>query len=209
MLFGRGTLYGGLAGATPLIGANYAGWDVAQISSLTATAGLVAGVLCMTLGGWLGDRFGAKPISIMWCAVQLVMLTVMYAAQGWWSNPALFIGFVFARISLDLLLTVAALPISMRLCAPGIAATQFTIYTAMANFGVSFGAFMLGKTDGMGGLAAIFLVVGGGVAAALALALTVKYPRRPEFYARAAAAAMVFDSSAPVPALATQDRGAA
>lgn len=208
VLFGRGVLYGGLAGATPLIGANLVGWNVSQISSLTATAGLVAGVLCMTLGGSLGDRFGAKPISILWCAVQLVMLTVMFAAQDWWGNPALFIGFVFAWISLDLLLTVAALPISMRLCDPGVAATQFTIYMAVSNFGISFGAFMLGKTDGMGGLPAIFLVVGGGAVAALALMLTVKYPRRPEFYARAAAAAMVFDSIAPVPASATQDRGA-
>lgn len=212
VLFGRGTLYGGLTGATPLIGANYAGWDVSQISSLTATAGLAAGVLCMTLGGWLGDRFGAKRIAIMWCAVQLAMLSAMYLGQAWWGNPAVFIAFVFAWISLDLLLTVAALPISMRLCAPSVAATQFTIYMAVANFGVSFGAFMLGKTDAMtiggGGLPAIFLVVGSGVVVALALLLTVQYPRRPEYYARAAAAAMVFDSSAPVPASATQDRGA-
>lgn len=207
VLFGRGVLYGGLAGATPLIGANYVGWDVAQISSLTATAGLAAGVLCMTLGGWLGDRFGAKPVTIMWCAVQLVMLSAMYAAQGWWSNPAVFISFVVAWISFDLLLTVAALPISMRLCAPSVAATQFTIYMAIANLGVSFGAFILGKTDAMGGLPSIFLVVGSGVAVALTLMLSVKYPRRPEFYARAAASAMVFDSSAPVPA-AQGDRGA-
>jgi PAT family beta-lactamase induction signal transducer AmpG len=200
VLFGRGILNGGLTGATPLIGANYGGWDVSQISTLTATAGLVAGVLCMTLGGWLGDRYGAKRIAIMWCLVQLAMLAAMYLGQSLWSNPAFFVAFVCAWISLDMLLTVAALPISMRLCQPSIAATQFTIYMAVSNFGISFGAFMLGKTDAMGGLPAIFLIVGAGVAVALTLLVFVKFPRRPEYYARHASAAMVFDSSAPLPA---------
>lgn len=199
VLFGRGILYGGLTGATPLIGANYVGWDVSQISTLTATAGLVAGVLCMTLGGWLGDRYGAKRIAIMWCVVQLAMIATMYFGQSLWSNPAFFVAFIFAWIALDLLLTVAALPISMRLCQPSVAATQFTIYMAVSNFGISFGAFMLGKTDMMGGLASIFLVVGTGVAVGLGLLLFVKFPRRPEYYARQTSAALVFDSAAPLP----------
>lgn len=199
MLFGRGILYGGLAGATPLIGANWTGWDVSQISSLTAAAGLVAGVSCMTLGGWLGDRYGAKPISILWCVVQLAMLAAMYWGRSLWSEPAVLVAFVIAWVTLDMLLTVAALPISMRLCDPSVAATQFTIYMAVSNFGISFGAFMLGKTDALGGLASIFLVVGAGVMVALVLLLTVKYPRRPEFYARQAEAALVFDTSAPLP----------
>ncbi|GAA4643393.1 MFS transporter [Pontixanthobacter gangjinensis] len=182
VLFGRGILYGGLTGATPLIGANYGGWDTSEIASLTATAGLVAGVLCMTLGGWLGDRFGAKRISIMWCIFQLVMITCMYLGQPYWDNPLLFIAFVYLWISLDLLLTVSALPISMRLCDAKVAATQFTIYMAVSNFGISFGAFMLGKTDELGGLQSIFLIVGAGIAVALALLLFVKYPRRPEFF---------------------------
>lgn len=195
VLFGRGILYGGLTGATPLIGANYVGWDVAQISALTATSGLVAGVLAMTLGGWLGDRYGAKRISIMWCAVQLSMAAVMYLGQPYWSNPVWFIVFVFSWIALDLLLTVAALPIAMRLCDPKVAATQFTIYMAVSNFGISFGAFMLGQTDAMGGLATIFLIVGGGVAIALLLLLVVKYPRRPEFYAKQAELVLVLDGA--------------
>lgn len=181
VLFGRGVLYGGLVGATPLIGANYGDWDTSEIAALTATAGLVAGVLCMTLGGWLGDRFGAKRISIMWCVFQLIMISTMYLGQAYWNDPILFMVFVYVWISLDLLLTVSVLPISMRLCDPKVAATQFTIYMAVANLGVSFGASMLGKTDAMGGLASIFLIAGAGLAIALVLLLTVKYPRRPEF----------------------------
>lgn len=182
VLFGRGILYGGFTGATPLIGANYAGWDTSEISSLTASAGLLAGVLCMTLGGWLGDRFGAKRIAIVWLILGIAMCTFMYLGTALWSNSAFFMAFVYFWIPLDMLLTVACLPISMRLCDPKVAATQFTIYMAISNFGISFGAFMLGRTDAMGGLSSIFLVVGGGMLIALTLMLTVRYPRRPEYY---------------------------
>ena len=181
-LFGRGTLYGGFTGATPLIGANYAGWDTSDISALTATAGLVAGVLCMTLGGWLGDKFGAKRIGIMWVTSGIVLCAVMFLGVEFWGNSTFFMAFVYFWIPLDMLITVALLPISMRLCDPKVAATQFTIYMAVSNFGISFGAFMLGQTDAMGGLPSIFLVVGCGLALTLALLLTAKFPRRPEYY---------------------------
>lgn len=187
VLFGRGMLYGGLTGATPLIGANHVGWDEAQISSLSAAAGLVAGILCLTLGGWLGDRFGAKRTTIGWILAQLAMTTTMYLAVAQWSDPRLFMAFVYAWIALDMLLTVSALPISMRLCDVRVAATQFTIYMAVANFGISFGAFVLAHIDGLGGLRSIFIVIGAGMLVQLALMVLVKYPRRPEFYAAEAA----------------------
>jgi PAT family beta-lactamase induction signal transducer AmpG len=199
VLFGRGILYGGMTGVTPLIGANFTGWDTGEIASLTATSGLVAGILVMTFGGWIGDRFGAKRIGIMWLCAQLGLMATMFFGQDYWSSSAFFVGFVFAWIALDLLLTVSLLPISMRLCDAKVAATQFTIYMAISNFGISFGAFMLGRTDAMGGLASIFLVVGAGIAASLILLVTVKYPRRPEYYARQTEAALVFDNSSPVP----------
>ena len=53
---------------------------------------------------------------------------------------------------------------------------------AVSNFGISFGAFMLGKTDALGGLPSIFIIVGAGLSVALLLLLTAKFPRRPEYY---------------------------
>lgn len=193
VLFGRGIMYGGFTGAPPLIGANYVGWDTAQISALTATAGLVAGVLCMTLGGWLGDRFGAKKIALMWMVSGIAMCTLMFFGEGMWSDPRVFMGFVYFWIPLDMLLTVAILPISMRLCDPKVAATQFTIYMAVSNFGISFGAFLLGQTDALGGLPTIFPIVGAGLFVGLTLMLTVRYPRRPEFYKQQTEAALAFN----------------
>jgi len=199
VLFSRGILYGAFTGGTPLIGANYAGWDVSEIASLTASAGLLAGLLCLTLGGWLGDRYGAKRIAILWLSSGLVMCAIMFFGVDYWTRSPVFIAFVFVWIPLDMLLAVAIIPISMRLCDPRVAATQFTIYMAIANFGISFGAFMLGQADALGGLSSIFVVAGAGLLVALVFMLTVKYPRRPEFDAREAEAASVYDSAAPLP----------
>jgi len=183
VLFGKGVLYGGMTGVTPLIGAQYVGWDESQIAALTATAGIVAGVLCLTLGGWLGDRFGAKRSGIGWLVMQLLMAGTMYLSLPYWGNQGLFIAFVYAWVALDLLLTVALLPVSMRLCDARVAATQFTIYMAASNFGISFGAYIFSQIDSMGGLSSIFLVVGAGMLVSLILLLVVQYPRRPEYYA--------------------------
>lgn len=193
VLFGTGILYGGMTGATPLIGANSVGWDVSTISSHTAISGLVAGILAMTLGGWLGDRFGAKRIGILWIGLTIALMATMYLLTAQWGNVALFLIFVYGWTALNTLRTVALLPISMRLCNAKVAATQFTIYMAVSNFGISFGAFMLGRTDQMGGLASIFLVVGAGHLIGLILLLVVKFPRRPEYYSQQAEAALVFD----------------
>lgn len=187
VLFGRGLLFGGLTGATPLIGTQYLGWDEVQVSALTAGAGLVAGILALTLGGWLGDKIGARKSGILWLVLQLAMVMTMYIWVPMWGDQRLFLAFVYCWITLDLLLTVAVLPISMRLCDPKVAATQFTIYMAISNFGISFGAFMLGRVDGMGGLPSIFIVVGAGMLIALVLLLTVRFPRRATL-AQAAAA---------------------
>ena len=69
---------------------------------------------------------------------------------------------------------------------------------AVANFGISFGASLLSRSQWLGGLPGMFLITGGGLFLGLILLLTVKYPRRPEFYARQAEAAMVFDTSDPL-----------
>ena len=199
VIFGRGIMYGTLTGMTPLIGANYTGWQVSEISSLTATAGLVAGVLCMTLGGWLGDRFGAKRIGIMWLVAGVAMCVFMGVFVPLWQDSTIFMSFVMVWVSVDMLVTVALLPISMRLCDAKVAATQFTIYMAVSNFGISFGAFLLSREAFLGGLPGMFFVTGAGLFIGLTLLLTVKYPRRPEYYAKQAEAALVFDTAEPIP----------
>jgi PAT family beta-lactamase induction signal transducer AmpG len=47
-------------------------------------------------------------------------------------------------------MSIAIVPICMRLCAPSVAATQFTIYMAVSNFGRPLGATLAASTAGQG-----------------------------------------------------------
>ncbi len=190
VLLTRGFHYGALTGLTPMIGTGYVGWDEAEITSITGTAGLVAGLLGLTLGGWLGDRFGARISTIGMFAMFILMSAIMYLGIALWSDAAFFSAFVFTWLALDTLITVVALPISMRLCDPKVAATQFTLYMACSNFGTTLGASALGLADQIGGLRSLFLMVMGLHIIGLIVMVFVRFPRRkgqPSFAASAVA----------------------
>jgi PAT family beta-lactamase induction signal transducer AmpG len=178
VLLVRGFHYGMFTAITPVIGANDVGWDEASITGAVGTAQLVAGILGLTLGGWAGDKFGAKRTTIAFFALYMALSATMFAMQQWWSDPGLYYVFVYGWTALDVLITVAALPISMRLCHPSVAATQFTLYMACSNFGISIGAWVFGLSAALGGLPAMFLIVFSLHALGLLLMLAVKFPRR-------------------------------
>jgi PAT family beta-lactamase induction signal transducer AmpG len=144
---------------------------------VVGTAQLVAGILGLTLGGWLGDTFGARRSTIAMFVALMMLSATMWFGVANWGDPTYFTAFVYAWYGLDVLITVAALPISMRLCDPRVAATQFTLYMATANFGISIGAWVFGFSRGFGGLPMMFVVVFALHLVGLMLVLLVKFPR--------------------------------
>lgn len=192
VLLVRGFHYGMFTAVTPILGANEVGWDEATITGSVGVAQLVGGILGLTLGGWAGDRFGAKRTTIAFFVAFMALSATMIAAQAMWSDPRVFYLLVYGWSGLDVLITVAALPISMRLCSPRVAATQFTLYMACGNFGISMGAWVFSFSDALGGLRTMFLIVLALHGLGLLLMLTVRYPRRagvpPEIVAQVAEA---------------------
>ncbi|MCB2065152.1 MAG: MFS transporter [Erythrobacter sp.] len=178
VLLVRGFHYGMFSAITPLMGANNVGWQEGAITATAGTAQMVAGLLGLTLGGWLGDRYGAKRTTIAFFALFMAMSAGMLAMQMWWSDGTLFVGFVYTWYCLDTLITVAALPISMRLCDPRVAATQFTLYMACGNFGITVGAWVFSLADRLGGLPTMFALVFAGHLLGLAVMVLAKFPRR-------------------------------
>ena len=198
VLLARGVHYGVFTGVTPLIGTGEVGWDEESITGLVGTAQLVSGIVGLTIGGWMGDYFGAKKSTIAAFAMFLVVSLLMLVGTAYWSEPSVFAAFVFSWIILDILITVVALPISMRLCDPTVAATQFTLYMATSNFGISIGAWVLALSGQLGGLPGMFAVVFAAHTLGLLLMIFVRYPRRREFEERIAAA--LTEGAGPVPA---------
>ena len=183
VLLAKGFHYGVFTGITPLIGTGEVGWQEQGVTNLVGLASLLGGVLGLTLGGFLGDRFGAKRSGIGLLVVYLALSVMMWLSVGSWSDPTLFRTFGYSWLCLDTLLTVVLLPISMRLCDARVAATQFTLYMACANFGITIGAWTLGFSDSLGGLPSMFLMVFAGHVIAVLLLLFVEFPRRSELMA--------------------------
>jgi PAT family beta-lactamase induction signal transducer AmpG len=178
VLLVRGSQYGVMAGVTPLIGVSQAGLSEAQVTSLTGVAQLVAGLAGLTLGSWLGERLGAKWSCIALLAAWILFNGAMMLAEPLWSEAAFAPWFITAWFVLDTVLTVVAIPISMRLCDVSVAATQFTIYMALNNLGISLGTVLLGLSDRLGGLVGLFPVLIAGNLVAVAILLLVRFPRR-------------------------------
>jgi len=178
VLLVRGYHYGLLNGMTPLMANSSVGWNEAVIGSTTGMANLVAGILGMTVGGWLGDKFGAKMSTIGMFTAFIGMSMIMYLGVALWSQEAFFTTFVFIWISFDVMITVVALPISMRLCDPKVAATQFTLYMACANLGITIGAWSLGFADQIGGFRNMFLPIIGLHLLGLLIMVFAQFPRR-------------------------------
>jgi PAT family beta-lactamase induction signal transducer AmpG len=159
VLLVRGFHYGMFTAITPLIGTGHVGWSEVQVTSAVGSAQLAGGVIGLTLGGWLGDRFGARRATIAMFAALMAMSAAMWFGVANWGEPAYFTAFIYAWCGLDVLITVVALPISMRLCDPRVAATQFTLYMATANFGISVAAWAFGFSTRLGGLPVMFVLV--------------------------------------------------
>ena len=71
------------------IGTGNVGWSEARVTSVVGTAQFVAGILGLTLGGWLGDRFGAKKSTIAMFAALMAMSAAMWFSVANWGDPDL------------------------------------------------------------------------------------------------------------------------
>ncbi|MCB2047440.1 MAG: MFS transporter [Novosphingobium sp.] len=185
-LLSRGFHYGVLAGATPIIGAQELSWSEEQVTALVGTAQLAAGIAGLTIGGWIGDRFGARNATIGVYAAYIALNVAMILGTAFWGDVSVFRMFVFAWLILDTLLTVVALPISMRLCDPRVAATQFCLYMAMSNLGITLGAWTLSLSDVLGGLPVVFAIMVGWHVVGMLILIFVHFPDRSAEFAQVA-----------------------
>ena len=178
VLLVRGMQYGVLTGATPLIATGSGGWAEGQVTAIVGIGQMVGGIAGMTIGGILGDRIGAKWASILFFAGWLALNATMFLAQPLWAGSQFLTTFIIVWLALDTLITVALLPIAMRLCNRTVAATQFTLYMALSNFGITIGASLLGFADQLGGIANLFALLAAANILAIAILLVVRFPTK-------------------------------
>ena len=99
-------------------------------------------------------------------------------SRDYWSNATLLIAYFWQIEFLAVMLTVAFIPIAMRLCDPRVAATQFTLYMAASNVGRPIGNSVAGATDEMGAPYLMYFIVAGVFAAVSLILWFARFPTK-------------------------------
>lgn len=170
VLLTRGINHGVWIGITPLLAVQGAGWSEGEVTSLTGLAQLVAGILGLTLGAFMGHKLGAKRATQTFIMITILASILMLMVEDSWASSTFLFTFIFGWVIIDILNTVVALPISMKLCDKTAVATQFTTYMSIINIGTSIGAALIVLTASYGGIETmIWIVIGANVIGAICL----------------------------------------
>lgn len=171
------TAPGILNGVKPLFAADVLGWEKDTFTGWSSQAQLLAGLPAALLFGFAAARWGARRTFIIAAVLTGMASLAMLALQSHWGNPAVFIGLIFVTEIVRALRLVGGGALSMRLCTPAIAATQFAVFMAVLNLGTVIGGFTLGWLDGIGGIPAMLSGAALCSFVGAALALTAKVGR--------------------------------
>ncbi|MEZ4851738.1 MAG: MFS transporter [Bacteroidia bacterium] len=139
-----GSTNGLLKAFLPVLTVQELGWLDTDFSNLVATASLVAGITGMTIGGFLISWLGTIRGAIVFLGTLILVGLFMGFFPTFWKSTLAVEGFIFAVNILRTLFLIALFTACMAICWKQVAATQFTIYMAISNFGISLGAGMYG-----------------------------------------------------------------
>lgn len=143
----------------PVLAVQELGWTNTEYSELSGAAGLVAGLIGMVAGGLLAERLGRRRAIAFGSMLLAITSVAMGFFPSFWPLRLSIQVYVSAFFLLDTLTTIAFFALLMAVCWKRVAATQFSLYMAIANMGLSVGAALLGPLQGWLGYSPLFFVV--------------------------------------------------
>ncbi len=167
---------GGFESFHPVLFTQTGGWSLTEYTSFNSTLVLVVGMIGLVIGGWLVDAAGAQRSMLVAVLLGVVVLAVMGAVPHLWSQNWVLVGIASAMELLSLFYAIAMIPICMRMCSPAVAATQFTVYMAVGNFGRPLGAWLAAQTAGTGNPQWLYWSIALAWAAVALILLRIKLP---------------------------------
>lgn len=155
----------------PLMFQQRGGWSAAEFTGFMSSLALLGGVFGMLAGGYCVQRAGAQRMVAGVMASGAACFLAMALAEPYWGDQRLLIGFAITMKVIDVLAMAALITLAMQMCSPAVAATQFTIYMAVSNFGSPVGAALAAWATGIGHPSLLYgsLAVIWAVASAIAL----------------------------------------
>ena len=145
--------YGLKTAFSPTLAVQELGWDRGLFTDRDATADLLGGLFGIFVSGWLADKVG--PLRALGGAL-IGMAVLNAAAVATWQADGFYFAYLLLYSVLFVLMSVCTYAIAMGQSRGSVAATQFSIFMALLNFGTSIGAGQLGRLQSVGGYAAAF-----------------------------------------------------
>lgn len=176
ILFVRSVPSGAFEAFHPVLFTQTVGWQLDEWTGFVSTVVLVLGVFGLFFGGLIVARLGPRTTLLIATIAGSALLAGMGFSQQAWGTPGFAAGFVILYEFCAMLFFVAGIPLAMRMCSPTVAATQFTIYMACANFGRPLGALLAGLTAGQGVPQWLYWTAALAWALAAAILLVVRFP---------------------------------
>lgn len=144
VLLGRGVTYGTLLVAISLMAANSAGWQGSELTSLYGTSQLVVGIGTMAVGGLLVAKMRTQRALIAFQLLFAAGLAYLVLVEDRWTDGGVITAAVFGWVLLYSFHGVGSAVFNMRLSPPKVAATQFSIFMAVQNQGISLAGILVG-----------------------------------------------------------------
>lgn len=151
------------------------GWTAAEFTGFMSSLALLGGLFGMLAGGYCVQRAGAQRMVAGVMLSGAACFVAMALAEPYWGDQRLLIGFAITMKVIDMLAMAALITLAMQMCSPAVAATQFTIYMAISNFGSPVGAALAAWATGIGYPALLYGSLAVIWTAASTIALRVKF----------------------------------
>lgn len=177
VLLVRAVPHGGFEAFHPVLFTQTLGWQMESWTSFYSTMLLASGVIGLLFGGLAVARIGIQRALLMTTVLGAASLFAMGLARPYWDVPQVAVGFVIVSELCSMGYFIAAIPLAMRMCTPAVAATQFTIYMAVANFGRPIGAGLAGVTVEQGNPHWFYWSAGLAWCLAAAILLFTRFPK--------------------------------
>jgi len=129
----------------PIFTVHELGWTDIHYSRLYSTTSVISGLVAMAVAGAMIDYWGKKRMisAFVFCLMTLTVCMALFS--GYWVNASFVSGFFLLFYTLDTFVTIALFAIAMQLCWKRVSATQFALYMAVSNMGLSLGTGLTGK----------------------------------------------------------------
>lgn len=175
-LLTTGLTYGICIVAVPLIATGFTGWNEEELGSLNGTAQLLTGVIAITIGGFAISKIGAQRGLWIFRSVFIALLIWMVWSADNWTDPNILIAFVMGWTLLYSLTGISGVVINMRLSPPKIAATQFSIFMAVSNMGISLAGILIAGIAALSEPKAMLMLLIAVQAVSVVILLIAKFP---------------------------------